>query len=206
MQVLRLRTASGFLSPEWFNAVRHGAHRGTVLPSGLVDLRGVEMRLEAGAFAPGEEVEVWIDGTGHFAAARVQDLEAERARQQTERARQEAESAERRRRHLEAALAFNARIALPVAWRPAIKDVLSGLSEHSRGDGCSKATVLHILLWEPLRVGRLQRRAGDFLCTAASGSNGKDWAGRNGQPRPIARVTCKACLRLAARWMRDGDE
>jgi hypothetical protein len=97
-----------------------------------------------------------------------------------------------------------------VAWDVGIKDVLSGLSETSWGDGRSAATVEHVYLLEPLTAGRLVRQAGDFLCTAAAGTNGKRWSSKvierahdgDGQPyRP--RPTCKACLALAKRWMKD---
>lgn len=78
------------------------------------------------------------------------------------------------------------------------------------GHGRNKATVEHIYLLEPLIEGRLQRRKGDFLCTSAAGTNGKQWSskvierltdgsGNDFQPK----VTCKACLSVAKRWTVD---
>ena len=95
----------------------------------------------------------------------------------------------------------------PVRWQVGQKDVLRGLSARSWGDGRSKATVNHIHLLEPLEKGRLVRTAGDFLFTAAQGSNGRRWFsveataldgdGGNYQPK----VTCSKCLSLARHWI-----
>ncbi len=94
-----------------------------------------------------------------------------------------------------------------VRWQVGQKDVLRGLSARSWGDGRSKATVNHIHLLEPLEKGRLVRTAGDFLFTAAQGSNGRRWSsveataldgdGGNYQPK----VTCSKCLSLARHWI-----
>ena len=95
----------------------------------------------------------------------------------------------------------------PVRWQVGQKDVLRGLSARSWGDGRSKATVNHIHRLEPLEKGRLVRTAGDFLFTAAQGSNGRRWSsveataldgdGGNYQPK----VTCSKCLSLARHWI-----
>ncbi len=78
--------------------------------------------------------------------------------------------------------------------------MLSGLTERSNGDGYNKATVHHILLTEDLEAGRLKRRAGDFLCTSKSGSNGKDWSNQR-EAYSGAKVTCKHYLEIAGRFM-----
>lgn len=96
-------------------------------------------------------------------------------------------------------------------WDVGIKDVLSGLSQTSFGDGRNRATVEHIYLLEPLQAGRLARKAGDFLCTAASGSNGKRWSSKviershDGDGLPYQpKVSCRACLAAAERWIAAG--
>ena len=48
---------------------------------------------------------------------------------------------------------------------PGKKDVISGLTENSWGDGQKANTVYHVYLKEPLHDGRLYRSAGDFLCS-----------------------------------------
>lgn len=169
---------------------------------------GVALRLPGERPAPGAAVQVWLNGSGFFVCATVEEIERQAQAQRDA----EATEAEQRRQKLNAmradAEAFNARIALPVRWDTGIKDVLSGLSESSWGDGRSKATVEHILLLEPLQAGRLNRHAGDFLCTSVSGTNGKRWSskiverGHDGRGQPFQpKITCKACLAQAARWM-----
>lgn len=197
------------LDPFWFNRVRHGQHAAVIAEGGTVTLEGVALRLRDEAPAPGTAVQVWLNGSGFFVCASLDEIE----RDAQARRDAEAAEAERRRQKLSAmradAEAFNARIALPVKWDTGIKDVLSGLSETSWGDGRSKATVEHIYLLEPLEAGRLTRKEGDFLCTSASGANGKRWSSKiverchDGEGMPYQpKVTCKACLALAARWIK----
>lgn len=200
------------LEPFWFNKVRHGQHAAVVAEDGTVTLEGVALRVRDEAPAPGTAVQVWLNGSGFFVCATLEEIE----REAQARRNAEAAEAERRRQKLNAlradAEAFNARIALPVKWDVGIKDVLSGLSENSWGDGRSKATVEHIYLLEPLEAGRLTRKEGDFLCTSSSGTNGKRWSSKiverchDGEGTPYQpKVTCKACLALAQRWMKESS-
>lgn len=198
------------IDPFWFARARQGRHASVVEPGHTLLVEGVSLRLTEDAPEPGTAVRVWLSGSGFFVCATVDDIERE------SQARRDAEAAEaaHRRQRLNArrveAEAFNARIALPAKWDVGIKDVLPGLSECSWGDGRSKATVEHIHLLEPLVQGRLTREAGDFLCTSANGANGKRWSSKvaerrhdgDGQPyQPI--VSCKACLVLARKWMKE---
>lgn len=197
------------LEPFWFNKVRHGQHAAVIGEGGTLTLEGVALRLRGDHPAPGSAVQVWLNFSGFFVCATLEEIERDA------QARRDAEAAEkeRQRQKLNAtradAEAFNARLALPVKWDVGIKDVLSGLSENSWGDGRSKATVEHIYLLEPLESGRLVRKAGDFLCTSLGGTNGKRWSstiehrtdGNGEQYQP--KVTCKACLALAERWIKE---
>lgn len=156
---------------------------------------------------PGTELRVWV-GRWIECASAQEWRQAQREREaaaQHEREQQQLQVATRQAE----ALAFNARIDLPARWEPGIKDVLSGLSESSFGNGCSRSTVVHVLLQEPLQAERLVRQAGDFLCTSAAGSNGRRWSGDPGLGvaghEHAAAVSCKACLRLAAPWTREAE-
>lgn len=157
------------LEPFWFNKVRIGQHAAEIRERGTLVLEGVELRLRDEAPAPGTAVKVWLNTSGFFVCAILEEIARDEAARQAEQAAKD----QRRRETLNAqrsrAEAFNARLALPVKWDVGIKDVLSGLSENSWGDGRSKATVEHILLLEPLSAGKLNRKEGDFLCTSASG-------------------------------------
>lgn len=200
------------LPPQWFNRVRHGTHDACVNEAGSVNLYGQALHFAGAPLAVGVAVRVWISMAGHFVCASLEDLTQEEAqRRLAEQAEQQA-----RNQRLDAARAdaeqFNARLQLPVRWDVGIKDVLSGLSETSMGHGRNRATVEHVYLLEALQAGRLRREAGDFLCTAASGTNGRNWSGKrverftDGKGQPYApKVTCAACLTLAARWMNDAN-
>lgn len=200
------------INPLWFNSVRSGMFDAVVEESGIVVLKNEPMTLREAELPTGTAVRVWLNSSGFFVCATVEEFR----REQAEREAAEAAQAEQTRQRLNArraeAQAFNAKLKLPVRWDVAIKDVLSGLSVNSWGDGRSKSTVEHIYLLEALRSGRLMRKEGDFLCTAASGSNGKQWSGvtlesavdgdgSHYQPK----VTCKACLSLAKRWIVDAE-
>lgn len=197
-----------FLEPHWFARVRSGQHSAVMDDAGSVLLDGVALRVIGDAPMPGTAVKVWISQAGFFVCAEDDEIQrAERARQD-----EEAQRADLRRKHLNDrradAESFNAQIKLPVKWDVGIKDVLSGLSECSMGDGRSKTTVDHIYLLEPLQDGRMVRKAGDLLCTSVAGSNGKRWSSKvversfDGDGRPFQpMVTCKACLNRASKWM-----
>lgn len=201
-------SAPAFLDPFWFNRARYGEHEAEIGADGTVTIEAVALVVRT-PLATGTAVRVWLNASGYFVCATLDEIEQERqARRQAEQA--ETERVRQMRKAMrEEAEAFNARIALPVKWDVGTKDVLSGLSERSWGDGRNRATVQHIQLLEPLRSGQLVRQAGDFLCTSASGSNGKRWSGRtserwyDGEATPYApKVTCKTCLTMARRWMR----
>ncbi len=202
-----------FINPSWFARVRGGQHDALVAPSGVeVNLQGetLSLRLPVSGLHPGQAVRVWLNGAGFFVCASLDEIE--RVADESARAARAGQAA--LAQSLDAvradAEAFNSRLRLPCQWDVGIKDVLSGLSAKSWGDGRGQATVQHILVLEDLFAGRLRRRAGDFLCTAASGSNGKRWSAQVGHRavdgagqlyRP--KVTCKACLAAAARWTQD---
>lgn len=195
------------LNPFWMNQHRQGEHLATVGEGKEVRLGGASLRLRDDALTPGAEVKVWLSTSGFFVCALVHDLvRAEQDRRANEAVNQ-AELHLRRKSLRAEAEAFNAHIKPPVKWAVGIKDVLSGLSERSQGQGRNKATVHHVFLLEPLSAGRIARKAHDFLCTAAGDTNGKAWSGRtlethcDGDGEPYQpKVTCKACLKLARRW------
>ncbi len=197
------------LEPFWFNRVRHGQHPASVAADATVTVEGVTLHLRGEHPPVGSAVQVWLGFSGFFVCATTAEIERDAAERRERQAAEEAQHRARLDAQREEAKAFNARIALPVHWDVGIKDVLSGLSENSWGDGRSKATVEHIYLLEDFEAGRIKRRKGDFLCTSANGSNGKRWSttverAHDGSGAPYQpKVTCKACLKLAERWLVD---
>jgi len=208
MKIRKLRY-NGFIDPRWIRTVQSGKHKA------IVDLTGKNIILKGEALIldvqlpPGTPVLIWLDRNfyccteldfeNHQAAIRkAADEELQKHRQLENEKREEAET-------------FNATINVPVKWTVGQKDVLSGLSETSWGDGRNTRTVNHILLQEDLAEGRLKRPKGDFLCTSNKGLNGKQWSGAaqidcvDGDGSTyLPKVTCKQCLKLAKCWMTIG--
>lgn len=204
--------APQFLDPMWFNRVRHGRHEAVVRDGGRVEVRGQILQMTDGVEPAGIKGQVWIDRSGQFTFASQEELEKDALRQQQERDRHAAQEKLLLDGLREEARVRNDRLRLPVKWTAGQKDVLSGLSRSSTGNGRNRATVNHILLQEPLSKGRLIRKEGDFLCASDSAGNGKRWSGRpeavafDGDGRPYApAVNCRSCLRLAASWI-DSEE
>lgn len=199
-----LQEVSAFTSPFWFRKVQCGQHPAKIGEDGLILLEGEKLRFvnPSQALPPGTPVLVWLSGS-----FKCETQEAYDQRQEAYKVRQaEEKEAYRIRLNLarDRAIATNAKIKLPVQWVPGVKDVLSGLTENSNGDGRKRNTVQHIYLLEPLHLGRLKREAQDFLCTSTSGSNGKQWCNApreefsdgEGKPYPSP-ITCKKCLAIA---------
>lgn len=203
MKVYRL-SVPGIISPFWLTSVRYDRHRVQVGDAGDVELMGQRLTFSSEALPAGAALVVWMGHDGFLRAASAAEYDAD---QQSRAAAEAAEAArvqadEQRQR--DEARAFNASLSIPVAWATGIKDVLSGLSESSMGNGFKRNTVVHVVLLDDLKAGRLVRQAGDFLCTSNSSANGKRWSGDPrldqlpGQESAHA-VTCSQCLRLAKR-------
>ncbi len=201
-------TSPSLMDPRWFNEVRSGEQEAIAIDDRSVMLKGRRLYLANSSevtLIPSQKVYIKLN-TYFFL-----ETEEERAARLRKIQEQKAKEVEEERRRLNAyredAEAFNATLHIPVQWVAGQKDVLSGLSENSNGDGRNKATVEHIMLKEDLQDGRLVRKAGAFLCTAESGSNGKQWSGKpeniayDGNNKPYQpKITCKACLKIANRW------
>ena len=206
---IQLTSLSHLVSPFWLNEMRHGVHLTAVAEDGYIHLKGERFRFtdSVQALPVGTPVRMWLNRW--WECESVTDYEqAMKARQAEQQATAEKERVRLNQRR-EKAQAINDAITLPVAWEPAIKDVLSGLSASGWGDGRNKATVQHIRLLAPLQAGRMKRRKGDFLCTAQLGSNGKAWSGQHkcqcfdGDNQLYdAPITCKKCLELVRPFSR----
>lgn len=214
LKTYRLRH-QGFIDPRWFNRAIQGEQVVTVQEGGRsVELLG--MRLEI-VYEPGdpplaEGTLLRVGLNRNFYAYTQADWERREAQIKAREAFEEAKWREQLSRIRAEAEAFNARLRLPVKWTVGIKDVLSGLTEHSSGNGRNRATVEHILLLEDLDAGRIKRQADSFLCTSRSGSDGKRWSGSekeywvDGEGNRFApKVSCKKCLEIARRWTREDD-
>jgi len=141
-----------------------------------------------------------------FHERREADAKAVEVRREQLRQQEAAQRHDRLVRRQEIAETENAKLLIPVRWTSGHKTVLSGLSENSWGNGENARSVVHVLLLEDIEDGRFKREANSFLCTTASGTDGRDWTGNretsdvgvNGDF--VSCITCRSCLKLAARW------
>lgn len=195
----------GFIDPRWFNSLAE--HRNAVVDNTgkVVPVNGENLELKE-SLPPGTKVRVFC---GHnFYCNTLDDIDVWEKEVEAKRIQDELALKQRLNESREAAVFFNTQIQLPAKWVAGQKDVLSGLSESSWGDGRRANTVNHILLQEDLQEGRLKRNAGDFLCSSSQRKNGKRWSGDadileydgDGQAY-MPKITCKACLKIAQRWM-----
>jgi hypothetical protein len=202
---IRLEMTEAFVDPSWFRMAKYGGSA-MVDAEGFVVLREKRLRFAnpEEALPPGTWVEVSCPR--NFECVSRAEQQAKQAAWEKQREVEREAERDKKNARRDTALALNSSLTIGVPWEPDIKDVLSGLSFNSSGNGYNKATVQHIRLLAELETGRIKRKKGDFLCTAASGSNGKNWA--NGEPvrfadgdgnSYLAPITCKQCLALAKR-------
>lgn len=97
---------------------------------------------------------------------------------------------------------FWAKYNIPFKFSMDIKERLSGLSANSSGNGTVKNTVLHVVLKEDYKEGRLQRKAGDFLCSPSVSKSGGNWSGTlgDGVHEQQNICDCKGCMDKLKKW------
>lgn len=192
-----------FIDPLWFRGIQGKDNLAQVTAPGVITLNGKRLLFSAQDIALniGTQVIVQVRRNLAFISVRGKQLLDEQAAQGHE-VEISARNARLNQLREEAQIA-NAAIALPVRWEPAIKPVISGLSEASAGNGANRSTVTHIRLIDPLARGRLYRNAGDMLCST-NGHNGSFADLEAGDMRIDgegntypAKITCKKCLQIA---------
>jgi hypothetical protein len=188
--------------PAWFRR-RTRREPAVVAEDGTITLEGVKFVFQTGAVPAGTEVLISFAHIPPIYAEVKSEVEVYEEAYRKEYAEYEESERVRLNQMRDEAIAFNAQIKLPVAWVPGIKDVLSGLSQNSMGNGRNRKTVEHVLLQADLNLPRLKRKKGDFLCTT---DRGKRWSDQveewfvDGDNQPYhPAVTCKSCIEKAER-------
>lgn len=203
----------GFINPIWFNGLSY-EEIGIVTENNTVNVKGTEL-----SFTEKDEMisagdEVWVYKRDFF----YYMTKEEKGKLEQQKEKERIKKREKENKHLdqmrEEAEAFNLSLGIPIDWVSEIKPVLSGLTENSNGDGAYKKSVYHVLLKENIEEGRFKRKAGDFLCTTATQHNGhfsdlrdkeEGCYGLDSKDKRYKRkVTCKSCIKTAARWKKEG--
>jgi hypothetical protein len=181
----------GFIHPF---AMRHLPARATVQNS-QIEFGGMIFTFTDEPFENGTEVE--ISCPRNFIARSIEEIEAERRAADQKREVARAANLERINAQRAANLAFNQSLQIPVAWVPEIKIVLSGLLEHSNGNGARRNTVSHVYFLEDFTRGKLKRKAHQYLCSQPSAHFPVDQYGHlENRTLEDYAVNCRQCLKL----------
>jgi hypothetical protein len=205
LKTYKLTIAANTVDPLLIARIQSGAVEAVISGDATVEVAGSKLLFAdtAEALGPGTPVKVWLNR--YFYCASLADLAADRMEHEAVQLAKEQKERERRNALRDEAAAFNAVLAskIPVQWCPGVKEVMSGLSASSWGDGRNRASVEHVYLLGDMQVGRLKRKVGDFLCansnTRLGGLDPRSvWVDGDGQTYE-PKITCKACLQVVDR-------
>jgi hypothetical protein len=204
MKEYRLAFDSEFINPK---ALRDLCSLGevdtVVMDNGKISIGQHTLRFVDESIEPGNEI---IFKMNNWGIARIKSEVTEFNRLRDIRRKTEQEHAEQSKlAAIERAKAFHDSLHFPVKYHVGMKEVLSGLSANSAGNGYKQNTVIHLILDQDFQGGRMKRRAGDFFCTQSKSRSGADWSGTKNSPHsglaPEPEVTCKKCLNLLSKFM-----
>lgn len=211
MEIYQLHLVSTGVHPRWLiegHRVRVPVEGNQVnLDGKLLEVYGCRTgsgRVRTGpvGLVSGTVVEVWRDANGLFVCARADEVDRARAAQVAREEAAQVASCERERTLRAQAHAFNASLPIPLKWVPgAIEDELGHPEGISDEEGAYPASIVHVLLEEGFRDGRLMRNAGDLLCMRLRRDGGEHFPVR--KEETYIQVSCKACLTAAKRWRCD---
>lgn len=191
----------GFIDPRWYRSHLGRKFTSVVNSNGNVVLDG--QVLSGCQYQAGTSVEVFVGS--QITCLSASELAEQRAIQTQNLIKESLDSFGRERLRARQTEDEMRNLELPVQWTAARLDNLSGLTESSSGNGYKANTVHHVLLQEPLKAGRLERVAGEYLCRADRNAKG-NYSGTSHSAVEFffdykelpARISCKQCLKLAA--------
>ena len=170
-----------------------------VKSDGTIALFGDIYTAEA-TFPPGTDLHIARDARGNMTACSTEDarqIAAKRADDAADDAkRRRHEQAETRRANRDA----NEQLGIPTQWIPDANPYVS-TDWHGTDRPRRREPTYHVRLLDDLHDGRLHRRKGDTLCKA--NTRWGDLIDRDYRDRyqfEAHRATCRACLKVAARW------
>lgn len=104
---------------------------------------------------------------------------------------------------------FWANYKIPFEFTLGIKEVLSGLQMNSGCNGQKRNTVTHVVLTQDIKVGRIIRGKGDFLCSNSKSRWGANWSNTLGDghwdwangEKYLPKITCASCLKKLEKYL-----
>lgn len=204
-------TTHGFLNPQHYNAMRYGGSiEGSFIADGLIEAKGEHYRvINQPHFRTDEPVLVYQANAYDLAYETVRERKEREQMKVAELKRQleeeEIASEKRKQQRREIIASFYESYEIPFRFSPQIKIVLSGLSEHSWGDGTRKNTVHHLYVHETFQDGRLKRNANSYLCSPNEAGKFHDFILDDREDDMLQNkenntITCSNCLKLMERW------
>lgn len=130
--------------------------------------------------------------------------------QTQDREQKQAQEQEKQRlltqKRIEESQQFYSQHQIPFSFSIEIKEVLSGLTEGSMGNGVKRNTVFHVFVTADFNEGRFHRKKDQYLCTDSDSKWGANWSGSLGRNLYLIEgkhnriPTCKQCLRILERF------
>lgn len=198
-------------NPIW-HAAGHTVHIGLALHNGMVQAEGDVLSVLEGSLPSAGTRMIILKNAGHLIAESEPDYDLRmeqlrKSRNEATRNRDEAANTRLAKRSAHKKLAaqqFNAKIAVPVRWTAGVS---AGLPETQI---CTAYGIVHVLLLEAVREGRLEREPHSLLCTGGGDQESVEESPAEQAPRAVQmdgpdgayvpKVTCRRCVRIAQRW------
>lgn len=195
----------------FYNKVRHlgNPHKiEAIVKGGGLEIEGHRFKfIDEGHPVDGETVLFWMSNWGYayvkseydaYQKERIESLirEKEADRLKALERKQKADD-------------FYKSLNFPVAYHVGVKEVLSGLSASSWGDGQKRNSAIHLILDEDFESGRLKRQKREFLCSQQkqvanwSGQNDSQLYAHHGRDlKWVPEITCKQCLKKLDKYIK----
>ena len=205
MELKTYKLSADRISSQSYREIKSFGRRGDVVENGTVIIEGVTFAFIDETLDDGTEVVFWLGNWGY--CYKKSDLDEYKAIRERQLKQEEFERKKLSNKRRKQANAFYEAYDVPFKFHINIKDVLSGLTENSMGNGTKKNTVYHVILDEDFTQGRLKRSSGEFLCSqpkiASNWGNGRGdqtWHTDSDGTEYVPQVNCKACLKILERF------
>lgn len=207
MKQYKLYIDGEFINPQTIGELTAlGEVETIVAETGKIKVNGHLMSFLNECIPPGTAV---LFRMSNWGIARIKsEVEDYQKQKEIEREKQKERIVKAKIARRDLAIEFHSNLNFPWKYHVGIKENLSGLSCNSSGNGYKSNTVKHMIIDEDFKIGRLSRKAGDFLCYQSKSKFGANWSGTKEQKMLVndgindpymPKVTCKSCLKIIER-------